>query len=450
MKGILGLVTLLLLIGCGGSTVNSDGNTGGNPVGVCQQSTINAKIFCALEKNYLWYKDLPSNVNPSAYSSPAALLEAVKAPHDRYSFIMTEQDYYDRYIDATFFGYGFANRPNADNSAYVVSYVYSDGSAAENGLRRGDKIIEIEGVSVTEWLRRLAAGSATNDDIFGENKDGVMRQFVWQKPNGDIITADFIKGNVTTNTVLHTEVKIRGEQRIGYLVFNSFIELSETELEQAFNYFQQQNVTEIVLDLRYNGGGLIRVANQLASHLALPSLLNKVFVKYQYNDKNSSKNTTTLFSLGQGNTALDLPRVVALTTPASCSSSELVINSLAPFIDVVQIGETTCGKPVGQQPELIDGYVLFAINFQTVNALDQGEYFDGLVPNCQVADQVLGDWGVNEDPLLAEALYYLEHEQCSTAGGAQAFSPFSKKAATNYSPAATPIAGLPAQFGNEH
>lgn len=446
MKGILGLVTLLLLIGCGGGSTSSTGS-GGNPVAICQQNTVNAKIYCALEKNYLWYKDLPSNVNPSAYSSPFALLEAVKASYDRYSFIMTEQDYYDRYVNATFFGYGFASQPNADNSAYVVSYVYDDGSAAENSLRRGDRIIEIEGVSVTEWLQRLAAGTVTNDDIFGENKEGVMRQFVWQKPNGDIVTADFIKGNVTTNTVLHSEVQVRGEQRIGYLVFNSFIELSEAELEQAFRGFSQQNINEIVLDLRYNGGGLIRVANQLASHIALPSLLNKVFVKFQYNDKNSSKNTTTLFSLGQGNTALNLPRVVVLTTAASCSSSELVINSLAPFIDVVQIGETTCGKPVGQQPELIEGYFLFAINFQTVNALDQGAYFDGLVPNCRVGDQVVGDWGVSEDPLLAEALYYLEHEQCSAASAIQAFSARSEADVT-MTPA--PVVGFPAQLGNEH
>ncbi|CAM3736832.1 S41 family peptidase [Rheinheimera salexigens] len=449
MKGLIGFFTLVLLVGCGGGGSMSNGS-GGAAIAVCQQNNVNAKILCALQKNYLWYKDLPANINPTAYSSPEAMLEAIKAPQDRYSFITTEQEYYDRYVNATFFGYGFGNRPNEENNAYIVSYVYTDGSAAVNGLRRGDKIIEIEGVSVAEWLQRLAAGTATNDDIFGENKDGVMRQFVWQKPNGDIITADFIKGNVTTNTVLHREVRVRGDNRIGYLVFNSFIELSETELEQAFTFFKQQNVNEIVLDLRYNGGGLIRVANQLASHIAMPSVLNQTFIKYQYNDKNNNKNSTTLFSLGRGNTTLNLPRVVVLTTAGSCSSSELVINSLAPFIDVVQIGDTTCGKPVGQQPEIISGYVLFAINFQTVNALDQGAYFDGLVPNCRVDDEVVGDWGVNDDPLLAEALYYLDNEQCSAAGAAQAFTTFSAMPNQGLTPVNAPIVGLPAQFGNEH
>ncbi len=102
-----------------------------------------------------------------------------------------------------------------------------------------------------------------------------------------------------------------------------------------------------------------------------------------------------------------------LTTGGSCSSSELVINALSPFIDVVQIGETTCGKPVGQVPDRVGGFRLFAINFQTVNALDFGDYFDGLMPNCPVAATVAGDWGVSTDPLYAEALAYIKNSNCS-------------------------------------
>ena len=366
-----------------------------------------------MQQDYLWYRDLPASVNPASYSSPAALLQAVAAPQDRYSFILTRQEYEDRFINATFFGYGFSSVRADNNSALQIAYVYDDGSAAQNGLRRGDKITEIEGVSMADWLARLDAGTATSEDIYGPNEAGVMRNFVWRKPDGSVLAANFIKSEVTTNTVLHSSVTEQAGKRIGYLVFNTFIELSETELEEAFAYFVTQGVNELVLDVRYNGGGLIRVANQLSTQIARNFVQGEVFVKYQFNDKNTAKNNSTLFALGAGRSVLNLPRVFVLTTEGSCSSSELVINSLAPFVDVVQIGSATCGKPVGQQPEIIGNYVLFAINFQTVNALDQGEYFNGLQPNCPVTDNITGDWGIVTDPLYAEAVNYIASGSCS-------------------------------------
>src|SRR5690606_25437376 len=153
-------------------------------------------------------------------------------------------------------------------------------------------------------------------------ENGVVRNFVWQKPDGSQLSADFIKTDVTTNTVLHRSVVQQDEKQVGYLVFNSFIELSESELQQAFAYFAVQGVDELVLDLRYNGGGLIRVANQLSTQIAQRHLQEQVFVKYRYNDKNTAKNNTALFSLGAGSTSLNLDRVFILTTASSCSSSE--------------------------------------------------------------------------------------------------------------------------------
>lgn len=410
MRILILITALFILSGCGGGGSSDDAPA---PTTACQRTDINSQVFCALQQDYLWYSELPADINPGSYASPGAMLDAVAAPQDRYSFILTRQEYEDRYINASFFGYGFSSVRVDNNSALQIAYVYDDGSAAQNGLRRGDKITEIEGVSVAEWLSRLDAGTATNDDVYGPNEAGVMRNFVWQKPDNTELSADFIKADVTTNTVLHRSVSTQGDKRVGYLVFNSFIELSETELEQAFAFFVAEGVDALVLDLRYNGGGLIRVANQLSTQVALNNVLGEVFVKYQYNDKNSGKNNTTLFARGAGNSALDLDQVFVLTTASSCSSSELVINSLTPFVDVVQIGETTCGKPVGQQPDIIGDYVLFAINFQTVNALDQGEYFDGLIPNCPVDDAIAGDWGIADDALYAEAISYIATGSCS-------------------------------------
>ncbi|KUM54350.1 S41 family peptidase [Rheinheimera sp. EpRS3] len=411
MRIFILLAALTTLTACGGGGNIDTDSTG--QTSICQRTDINSQVFCVLQQDYLWYRDLPASVNPDSYSSPDELIQAVAAPQDRYSFIITRQEYEDRYINATFFGYGFSSIRADNDTALQIAYVYDDGSAAQNGLRRGDKIIEIEGVSVAQLLSQLDAGTATNDDIYGPNEDGVMRNFVWRKPDASELAADFIKTEVTTNTVLHRSVTTQGSKRIGYLVFNTFIELSESELEQAFAYFVAQGVNELVLDVRYNGGGLIRVANQLSTQIARNFVQSEVFVKYQFNDKNTAKNNSTLFALGAGRSVLNLPRVFVLTTEGSCSSSELVINSLAPFVDVVQIGSATCGKPVGQQPEIIGNYVLFAINFQTVNALDQGEYFNGLQPNCPVTDNITGDWGIVTDPLYAEAVNYIASGSCS-------------------------------------
>uniref|UniRef100_UPI004047DCD3 S41 family peptidase n=1 Tax=Rheinheimera sp. TaxID=1869214 RepID=UPI004047DCD3 len=409
MRSLILISVLLTLSACGGGSSDDTATE----TAACQRTDINSRVFCALQRDYLWYRELPADINPGAYSSPAAMLNAVAAPQDRYSFIMTRQEYEDRYVNASFFGYGFSSVRVDNNTALQIAYVYDDGSASLNGLRRGDKIIEIEGVSVAEWLGRLDAGTATNDDVYGPNEAGVMRNFVWQKPDSTELAANFIKADVTTNTVLHRSVSTQGDKRVGYLVFNSFIALSETELEQAFAFFVAEGVDALVLDLRYNGGGLIRVANQLSTQIALNNVLGKVFVKYQYNDKNSRDNNTTLFSRGAGSSALDLDQVFVLTTASSCSSSEIVINSLTPFVEVVQIGETSCGKPVGQQSDPIGDYVLFAINFQTVNALDQGAYFDGLIPHCPVAPVISGDWGVSSDALYAEAINYITNGSCS-------------------------------------
>lgn len=425
MRSLILLTLLTTLAACGGGG-SGDNTTGTTPI--CQRTDVNSRVFCALQQDYLWYRDLPASINPDSYSSPEAMLQAVVAPQDRYSFILTRQEYEDRFINATFFGYGFSSVRADNNTALQIAYVYDDGSAAQNGLRRGDKIIEIEGVSVASWLSQLDAGQITSDDIYGPNQAGVVRNFVWRKPDDTVQSSDFAKSEVTTNTVLHRSVSIQGDKRIGYLVFNTFIELSESELETAFADFAAQGVDELVLDLRYNGGGLIRVANQLATQIAQNAVQNQVFVKYQYNDKNTAKNTTTRFALGAGRSVLNLPRVFVLTTQSSCSSSELVINSLAPFVDVVQIGDTTCGKPVGQQPDIIGDYVLFAINFQTVNALDQGDYFDGLQPNCQVNDAITGDWGVETDPLYAEAISYMSSGSCSdVAVGSASIKPAAQK-----------------------
>jgi len=152
----------------------------------------------------------------------------------------------------------------------------------------------------------------------------------------------------------------------------------ETISDSVWMKFAQENIDEMILDLRYNGGGLIRVAGQLSTQIAGAAVEGEVFVDYKHNDKQQGQNRTSYFSLGAGIEKMDLDKVVVLTSRGSCSASELVINALEPFINVVTVGDNTCGKPVGMYPTDVCDYVVFAINFETVNAEGTGGYFDGL------------------------------------------------------------------------
>lgn len=399
------------LSGCGDSSTS--GNTvSGALSGMCTIEGENQQIFEALQKDYFWYRDLPSAINPNAYASSSALLTAVKSSQDRFSFIMTAQEYQDRYINARYIGFGFSQQISSSRDGLVMAYVYADSPAYREGLRRGDTITHIDNIPVATWLADIDAKRKTNDDMFGAATAGVQRTLRWTSLNGNVVERRLTKSAVTTNTILHSSVQRVDGRNIGYMVQNSFIDLTESELNTVFDQFKAQNVDTLVLDLRYNGGGLIRVANQLSSQIAWPQVSGKVFVQYRYNDKNSNKNVSSAFSLGNGRQALGLKKVYVLTSPSTCSASEMLINSLRPFVEVVTIGETTCGKPVGMMPANICDKVLYAINFQTVNAVGFGDYFDGFPAQCQVKPAIAGDWGSDADPQWQAALTHIKSGRC--------------------------------------
>lgn len=380
----------------------------GDNIGSCTQVGKNREMAAFMEESYLWNDEIPTNINPDQYESLTALLNAMKRPSDHFSFLLTEQEYIDRYVDAVYYGFGFSSNNREDLGVIEVRYVYEGSPADQAGLNRGDHIIEVEDVSIEEWFSLIAQGSATSADIFGPNEPGIEKNILWTTPSDQQLNATIAKEEVETNTVMHTQREQVGDQEVGYFVFDSFINRSAQDLNMAYD--QLYGVDELVLDLRYNSGGLIRMANQLASQAAWESVEHEVFVTYQYND--NFEPNTILFDLEEGITQLNVDRVYVLTTPSSCSSSEIVINSLKPFVDVVTIGDTTCGKPVGQSPQQFCDEILFSINFQTVNANGEGGYFDGIAPTCSASDTIVGDWGDSNDPLLAAAYHHIEQGSC--------------------------------------
>jgi len=361
-------------------------------------------FYAYMQENYLWNEDMPTNVNPDNYNNIYDLLEALVVPEDRYSFILTEDEYQSRFVDAEYAGFGFSSRLTLDDRVFI-NYVYANSPAEIAGMKRSDELTHINGESVQTLIQQ-----DRYQEALGGAEAGVSVELTWQDVDGVSFTDVLTKEVVETNTVLATERFLIDGKEVGYYVLNSFINRTGDDLNSAYD--QLVGVDELVIDLRYNGGGLTRYANQASTQAAGDTVIGEVFTKYLFNANNSDSNFIEQFQLYDGIEQLNLNRVYVLTTGASCSSSELIINSLDPFVDVIVVGQPTCGKPVGQIPELLCDKRAFVVNFETVNAIDEGRYYDGLAPNCSAEDILVGDWGDENDPMLQAAAYHMTYGQC--------------------------------------
>jgi carboxyl-terminal processing protease len=178
----------------------------------------------------------------------------------------------------------------------------------------------------------------------------------------------------------------------------------------AFADFTAQGVTDVIIDLRYNGGGLVSVAEFTASLLAGPSNVNNVLSMSLFNRANSDMNETSRFT--SESNSIDLDSILFITTGASASASELVINSLEPYIDVALIGNDTFGKPVGQVANDFCDQRLRAVAFETVNAKGEGRYFDGLPVDCPAEDDLAHAIGDSNEASTAAAIAYVTTGAC--------------------------------------
>ena len=229
-----------------------------------------------------------------------------------------------------------------------------------------------------------------------------------------------VKRLVTIPTVSLTRVyDVRG-RRIGYVFFRNFVEPSAAALDAAFGTLRATSATDLVLDLRYNGGGLIAVAQHLASLIGGSRTNGRVFTQFVHNDKNTSLNN--LWRLDDPPQSLGLSRLVVITTRSSASASELVVNSMRPYMTVVVVGDTTYGKPVGQYGYDFCDKVLHPVAFALRNVLGQGDYYDGIPADCAARDDLDHALGDAAEASLSQALHYLTTGACSAAGAARAAS----------------------------
>jgi C-terminal processing protease CtpA/Prc len=216
---------------------------------------------------------------------------------------------------------------------------------------------------------------------------------------------------VTIPTVSLTRVYDVGGRRVGYMFFRNFVEPSYEALDTAFAELAAARVDELIVDLRYNGGGLVNVAQHMASYIGGVRTVGQVFAEFFHNDRNAFRNRILRFESKPQRLTLD--RLIVVTTKASASASELVINALRPFMPVVVIGGTTYGKPVGQYAIPFCDKLLAAVSFALRNADGHGDFFDGFPPDCAAPDDADHQLGDPEEGSLKEALTFAATGACS-------------------------------------
>jgi C-terminal processing protease CtpA/Prc len=230
------------------------------------------------------------------------------------------------------------------------------------------------------------------------------------------LRVDLVKRDVIIPTVSVTRVFDVGGRRVGYIFFRNFVEPSFQALADAFATLGAARVNEVVLDLRYNGGGLVDVARYLGSLLGGRRTEGQVFAHYAHNDRYASRNEALRFDAQPG--ALMLDRLVVIASGASASASELVINGLRPFIPVVIVGDHTYGKPVGQYVIPFCDKILAPVSFYLRNANGEGDYFDGLPADCPATDDLDAELGDPVEASLHEALTVIATGACTPADAA--------------------------------
>jgi len=392
----------------------------------CSTAGQNQYVRSVLREYYYWYRELP-DPDPATFASPDEYLEAVRfRPQDTsFSYVSTEAASDAFFSESQYGGFGFRSQLVASGDLRVAE-AFPGSPAAAAGLERGLRILEIDGRTIADLEAAGALGSA-----FGPDTIGHVTRLTVQAPDGAVREVTMAKATVTIPTVAVTRTFDVEGRRVGYVLFHNFVQPSVAALDAAFAQLTAEGATDLVLDLRYNGGGLVSVAQHLADLIGGTRTNGRLMARYVHNDLQTGRNSSLFFS--DATAALSAPRLVVITTHASASASELVINALRPYLPVTIVGSNTYGKPVGQYGFRFCGKIVWPVAFSIRNAADEGDYFGGLAADCAAPDDLehlLGDPGEGS---LAEALQFAASGACS--GRAAGFRASSRRTLTQPSEA---------------
>ncbi len=404
---------------------------------------------------YLWYDEVedndPANFTIAGYFDQLKTTELTPTGtlKDNFHFSRATDEYNTLTQTGVSSGYGFEWEfvSLVTPRELIVQYTEPNSPAAQAGIPRGASLKTVDGVDFVNANTQEAV-DVINAGLF-PSESGKTTNFTFDLVDGSELTVSVTSANIEVSPVQNVRILDTDIGKVGYFQFNTFIRTAQDSLISTFEQFIDNNVTELVIDLRYNGGGLLALASQLSYMVAGPNQTNNaIFETLQFNDKYPTTNPVTGGTIrptpfysneidyNEGVLtnrllpSLSVSTVYVITTGSTCSASEAVINSLRGIdVGVVQIGSPTCGKPYGFYPTDNCGTTYFTIQFQGVNNKGFGDFADGFIPTstpnfafelpgCSVADDFTNPLGDANEGMLAAALAYAQTGSCpaSAAG----------------------------------
>jgi len=410
------------------------------------ENEVNDFVWKGLNAEYYWQDQIPNladskDDNPSNYSS---YLNGYSDPEDLFESLLYQPGQTDRFSwfiedyaaqaasfrgvnDAFGFEFGLASVDKTSDVIGYITYVVPNSPAAEANIARGDFFTEFNGTKLTTSNYTIVNGYYRDESIslgFATLQNGTYTK------NGKV--ANLTLRQVIENPVHFKTILESNGTKVGYLVYNGFKYPFHTELNDVFGEFKTAGIDELILDLRYNGGGSVLTSAYLASMIYGNAPDTEVFAKLIYNAKNNSENGAyPFFDRGNvydqdGNKSgeidlnrlTNLSRVYIITSDDTASASEMIINGLRPFMDVYTVGTTTYGKNVGSytvydSPDFSSNNVnpnhtnaMQPITFRIFNKLDESDYTNGFTPDFSETEYAseIKPFGDPSEPLLSRAL----------------------------------------------
>ena len=438
----LSLVLAGALAACGGDGGSTPPRTGGTPPPTsgtptptaCSLADRQAWVPDQLQEFYLFPELLDTGVNPANYNDLQGYIDALVAParatgRDRgFTFITSIEEENELINSGSSAGFGIRLGYDTVNRRVFVLEAFESGPAFPQGFDRGTEILSVGGSSTADLL--AAGGPAEFSNALGPGDPGVTRSFTIRQPNGAQSSVTVTKAEYTLDPISDrygAQVINNNGTNVGYINLRTFIvQDAGPQLRSAITQFGQQGVTEVILDFRYNGGGLVSVADLLGDLLGADKV-GQVFSRTIFRDSPSENNDTELFEATQG--AIAASKIALIGTGSTASASELVGNAFIPYLgnDTALVGSNTYGKPVGQiavDRSTCDDR-LRVMAFRTVNADGGGDYYTGLASvfprTCAAADDFLDPMGSKDEESTATALTFLRGGSCTamTASGSR-------------------------------
>jgi len=384
-----------------------------NPLPVGTSSQVNDVAFQKTQDYYLWNTQLPATLNTSSYTDPIGVMTAIRqysiepgfaTPVDKWSFAMkkTEWNQYSGGMSSV------SSSTSAAGDFGITVFFRAEGDLRVRltepnspggilGIKRGWRITKINGsTNIT---------TSNSQYIIDNIYKAVSADVTFTKPDGTSVDLNLQAAHYADKPVYLDTVYNSANGNIGYLVYNSFlgnIDQTAAEYARVFNKFSSAGITNLIVDLRYNGGGYVNLQEQLANYLITSQAQGSIMMKQIYNSTHSNENSTVLFNKSG---SLQLTKIYFIVSRGTASASELLINNLKPYMDVRLIGNSnTHGKPVGFFPIEDGEWYVFPVSFKTVNKNGEGNYYAGFTPNAIVADGLDKDWGDINENSLASAL----------------------------------------------